>query len=94
MPDDRQAILPLPAGVAAQIKSSTSIPSLESAVLGLIGNSLDAASRKIEVSVDFSRGSVAVEDDGLGIPPKEFEERGGLGKLYREHFCYYIGNSY
>lgn len=25
-----------------------------------------------------------MEDDGLGIPPSEFGESGGLGKLYRE----------
>ena len=94
MPYNRRAILPLPAEVAAQIKSSTSIPSLGSAVIGLISNSLDAGARKIEVNVDFSKASAAVEDDGLGISPKEFKETGGLGKLYRRNLCYRFDSSF
>ena len=73
-------ILPLPTDVAAQIKSSTTIPSLASVVLGLVENSLDAGSRRIEINVDFRRGSCTVEDDGIGVAPEEFEESGGLGK--------------
>lgn len=84
MPDSSRTILPLPSEVAAQIKSSISIPSLTSAVIGLISNSLDAEAHKIDVSVDFSKGAATVEDDGLGISPKEFTEAGGLGKLHRE----------
>ena len=76
-------IRPLPADVAAQIKSSTSIPSLPRAVLGLVKNSLDAGASKIELSVDFGRGSCSIEDDGLGILPAEFECSGGLGKPFR-----------
>ena len=75
-------ILPLPPEVAAQIKSSTTIPSLSSVVIGLVENSLDAGPDKIDISVDFSRGSCTVEDDGLGIAPNEFKEEGGLGKAY------------
>ena len=85
MPDYSPPILPLPPEVAAQIKSSTAIPSLTSVVLGLITNSLDAQAHKIEVSVDFRRGAALVEDDGCGISPHEFTERGGLGKLHRKH---------
>lgn len=84
MPDINTTILPLPAQVAAQIKSSTTIPSLASVVLGLVENSLDARARRIEISVDFRRGSCTVEDDGDGIGPKEFAEEGGLGKPHRE----------
>ena len=83
MLEEKQSILPLPAGVAAQIKSSATIPSLASVVIGLISNALDAKACKIEISVDFGKGTASVEDDGLGIPPKEFAETGGLGKLYR-----------
>lgn len=84
MDDNTRAILPLPPQVAAQIKSSTSIPSLASVILGFIENSLDAEACKIDVSVDYSRGTASVEDDGVGIPPNEFTDRGGLGKMHRE----------
>ncbi len=76
-------ISPLPAEVAAQIKSSTAITSLGGVIIGLIENSLDAGARKIEASVDFRRGGCIVEDDGKGISPLEFSESGGLGKRYR-----------
>jgi DNA mismatch repair protein MLH3 len=75
-------ILPLPVEVAAQLKSSIAISSLDSVVVGLVENALDASACKIEVTVDFRRGSCTVEDDGLGILPIEFSETGGLGKPY------------
>ena len=77
-------ILPLPPEVAAQIKSSTTITSLSIVVLGLLANSLDADARRVDINVDLRRGAASVEDDGFGIPPKEFGEDGGLGKSYRE----------
>lgn len=77
------AIRPLPADVAAKIKSSTSITHLNGVILELIKNSLDAGARTALVSVDFKRGSCMVEDDGDGIPPAEFESTGGLGKAHR-----------
>lgn len=79
------SIQPLPLEVVAQIKSSTTITSLNGVIFELVKNALDAESSKIEISVDYSRGSCTVEDNGLGIPPSEFRENGGLGKLYREH---------
>ena len=78
-------IRPLPPQVAAQLKSSAAIPSLASVVLGLVANSLDANARKVNVSVDFSRGAASVEDDGMGIPPKEFGDSGGLGRPHRRN---------
>ena len=78
------SILPLPPEVAAQIKSSTTITSLSTVILGLLANSLDADARRVDISVDVRRGAATVEDDGNGIPPKEFGEFGGLGKPYRE----------
>ena len=75
-------ILPLPADVAVQIKSSTSITSLSDVVFGLVKNSLDAGATKIEVVVDSQRGSCMVEDDGHGISPVEFQDHGGLGKSH------------
>jgi DNA mismatch repair protein MLH3 len=80
-------IRPLPADVASQIKSSVSITSLNGVVLELLKNSLDACSHKVEIGIDYGRGSCNVEDDGLGIPPNEFREGGGLGKLHRASFC-------
>ncbi|KAF2665656.1 hypothetical protein BT63DRAFT_482576 [Microthyrium microscopicum] len=76
-------IKPLPDAVVAQIKSSASITTLNSVVLRLLANSLDAGAKKIEISIERSRGSCIVEDDGLGILPCEFTESGGLGKLHQ-----------
>lgn len=80
------SIQPLPHDVIAQIKSSTTITSLNGVVLELMKNSLDAGSTKIDISLDYSRGGCLVEDDGLGILPSEFCENGGLGRLYRGYF--------
>ena len=83
MSNTTSAIFPLPPEVAAQIKSSTTIISLSTVVLGLLANSLDADARRVDIHVDLRRGAASVEDDGNGIPPKEFSEHGGLGKAYR-----------
>lgn len=74
----------LPPDVVAQIKSSTTITSLNGVVCELVKNSLDAESTKISIDVDYARGGCVVEDDGLGIMPAEFLESGGLGKMYRK----------
>ncbi|KAL9579258.1 MAG: hypothetical protein Q9212_005215, partial [Teloschistes hypoglaucus] len=83
MTSSTTVIRPLPDHVAAQIKSSTAITSLENVVVELFKNSLDAGSRRIDIAVDFARGTCAVEDDGLGIIPGEFLDTGGLGKAFR-----------
>jgi DNA mismatch repair protein MLH3 len=87
-------ILPLPPDVVAQIKSSTAIVSLAGVVLELLHNALDAQATRIEATIDFARGACIVEDDGLGIPPCEFREEGGLCKLYcmRPHTPSIIGD--
>ncbi|KAK0705620.1 hypothetical protein B0H67DRAFT_594553 [Lasiosphaeris hirsuta] len=76
------SIRPLPGDVIAQIKSSIVITSLNGVVYGLLQNSLDAGASKVNVSLDYGRGSCTVEDNGLGIPPVDFYEDGGLGKLH------------
>ncbi len=89
------SIRPLPDEVVAQIKSSTTIVSLTGVVLELLKNSLDAKASKVDITVDFARGGCVVEDNGLGIPPAEFSQDGGLGKLYcmcRLHICKYKPN--
>ncbi|KAL9008755.1 MAG: hypothetical protein Q9173_006152 [Seirophora scorigena] len=82
MSSGNAAIQPLPEEVAAQIKSSATLTSLEDVIVGLVKNSLDAGSRRIDISVDFSRGGCTVEDDGCGISPGEFLDTGGLGKAF------------
>ena len=77
------SIHPLPPDVIAQIKSSISITDLNGVVCELMKNSLDAGSTKIDITIDYARGSCVVEDDGLGILPSEFGDTGSLGKLYR-----------
>ncbi|EEP81935.1 predicted protein [Uncinocarpus reesii 1704] len=80
------SIQPLPSKVAAQIESSTSITSLNGAILGLVKNSLDADAQTITITVDFQKGGCTVEDDGTGIPAFEFGEKGNLGKLHRKQY--------
>jgi DNA mismatch repair protein MLH3 len=77
------SIQALPPDVVAQIKSSTTITSLNGVIFELVQNCLDAEATKIDINVDYARGGCIVEDDGLGILPTEFGENGGLGKLYR-----------
>ncbi|KAI0007993.1 hypothetical protein F4779DRAFT_589424 [Xylariaceae sp. FL0662B] len=76
------SIQQLPENVISQIKSSTTITSLNGVICGLVKNSLDANATRITVSVDYGRGNCSVEDNGLGIPPAEFKVNGGLGKLH------------
>jgi DNA mismatch repair protein MLH3 len=80
------SIQPLPPEVVAQIKSSITISSLNVVVCELVKNSLDASSTKVEITVDYSRGACAVDDNGVGILPAEFDVGGGLGRLYRQDF--------
>ncbi|KAI0970961.1 hypothetical protein F4678DRAFT_108908 [Xylaria arbuscula] len=76
------SIQPLPDKVVAQIKSSTTITTLNAVVCGLLRNALDSGASKVTVSVDYVRGNCCVEDNGWGIPPAEFQPSGGLGKLH------------
>ncbi|OTB05304.1 hypothetical protein M426DRAFT_319853 [Hypoxylon sp. CI-4A] len=76
------SIQQLPEHVIAQIKSSTTITSLNSVVCGLVKNSLDAEATKINIYLDYLRGNCTVEDNGFGIPPSEFKSTGGIGKLH------------
>lgn len=75
-------ILPLSQDAISRIQSSKQITSLSGVALALVQNSLDAGSTKIDVSVNFGRGSCTVEDNGTGIPRVEFFETGGLGKMH------------
>lgn len=88
------SIRPLPEEVVAQIKSSTAIVSLTDVVIELLKNSLDAKATRIDVTVEFARGGCTVEDDGMGIPPAEFSEDGGLGKLYCSYTSCCTQNAY
>ncbi|KAM5469758.1 DNA mismatch repair protein [Microsporum audouinii] len=72
----------LPQEVAGQIRSSSVVTNLNGVILELIKNSLDARASTITVMVDFQKGTCTVEDNGLGIPPDEFHENGGIGKLH------------
>ncbi|CAG8955602.1 hypothetical protein HYFRA_00009556 [Hymenoscyphus fraxineus] len=76
------SIQPLPPAVIAQIKSSIVITSLNAVICELAKNSLDAGSTKLDISVDYAKGGCVVEDNGVGIPPSEFRDGGGLGMLH------------
>jgi DNA mismatch repair protein MLH3 len=83
----KSSIEPLPVQAQLQLTSSVALNSLNDAIIGLIKNSLDSQAQTIHVEVDFSRGCCCVEDDGIGIPAKEFEEPGGLGLMHCELRC-------
>ena len=84
----REAILPLPPDVQAQVQSSITITSLNDVVCELVKNSLDAGATRINISVDPGRGATEVEDNGMGIPATDFALDGGLGKHFRMlHKC-------
>lgn len=72
----------LPPAVVAQIRSSTTITSLNGTFIELLKNALDAKATKIHADIDYLRGSCVIEDDGRGILSAEFEEAGGLGRLH------------
>ena len=76
-------ILPLDHCASAQVKASSVITNLNDVVEGLLVNSLDAAATRIEISVDYPRLQVTVEDNGNGIPAAEFGKNGGLGRMHR-----------
>jgi DNA mismatch repair protein MLH3 len=80
------SIQKLPPDVIAQIKSSTTITSINGVLCELLKNSLDAGCTKAEITVDYAKGGCVVEDNGFGIAPAEFREEGGLGKLHRRYF--------
>ena len=84
MPPKTASIQTLPTDVAAQLKSSVTIASLNFVVLGLVTNSLEAGASNIDVVIDYSRGTCIVEDDGCGIAHAEFEASGGLCKPFRK----------
>lgn len=75
-------ILPLSTDAVAQIHSSKNITSLQGVILSLLENSLDAGSTKVEIIADFRRWGCTVEDNGSGIPHREFLEDGGLLQMY------------
>ena len=75
-------ILSLAEDAISQIHSSKQITSLLGVVASLLENSLDAGANKAIIEVDFRRGACTVEDNGRGIPFREFEEAGGMGKMY------------
>ncbi|RKF78790.1 putative dna mismatch repair protein [Golovinomyces cichoracearum] len=77
------SIFALSPDVINQVKSYSSVTSLNEVIYELLKNSLDASATKAEITVDYSRGTCSIEDNGLGIPPCEFHEAGGLGKAYR-----------
>ena len=75
-------ILPLSEDAISRINSSKQITSLSGVILALLENALDAEATKIDISVNFARGSCIVEDNGKGISSVESSEHGGLGKTH------------
>ena len=84
----------LPEDAIDRIKSSATVTSLNEVACGLLANSLDAESSKVNIHIDYLLGNCVVEDNGEGISSNEFEETGGLGKPHRafhlRHVCAHL----
>ncbi|KAL7276305.1 DNA mismatch repair protein [Rhizina undulata] len=78
MSHDAPSIKPLPDSVKARLRSTLNITSLSDAISELIQNSLDAEANNIKVQVNLSRNSCVVEDDGVGIVPRDLERIGEM----------------
>ncbi|KAF8245550.1 hypothetical protein K440DRAFT_662730 [Wilcoxina mikolae CBS 423.85] len=72
-------ILPLPPSVISRLRSTVTIPSLTVAVSELIQNSLDASSTQLTLTINPSRPSFTLTDNGHGIHP---EQLSSVGTLY------------
>lgn len=75
-------ILPLSNEAISQLHSSKHITSLQTVILCLVENALDAGASNIAVALDWRRGACSVEDNGTGIPAYEFDENGALARMY------------
>ncbi|EFQ98826.1 hypothetical protein MGYG_01841 [Nannizzia gypsea CBS 118893] len=84
----------LPQDVARQMTSSSIVTNLNGVIVELVKNSLDADASTVTINIDFQKGTCTVEDDGIGIPPNEFHESGGLGKLHHTSKFYAAGQIY
>ncbi|KIX00119.1 uncharacterized protein Z518_10256 [Rhinocladiella mackenziei CBS 650.93] len=75
-------IILLPADVRSKVSSSYEIASPQHVIEGLFQNALDAEATSINIEVDFTKGSILVCDDGIGIREGEFAENGHLAQLH------------
>ncbi|OCF43963.1 hypothetical protein I317_02233 [Kwoniella heveanensis CBS 569] len=75
-------ITPLPTPTSTKLRSTLVIPTFPQIISELAQNSLDAGSRKIEVTVDLRKGfqGVRVVDDGCGVDREGLKK---IGKRFR-----------
>lgn len=66
-------ILPLEMETQTKLASSVRLLSLNQVIMGLLENALDARSRTIRITLNYSWGFCSVQDDGVGIDKQEFE---------------------
>ncbi|OCF31280.1 hypothetical protein I316_07066 [Kwoniella heveanensis BCC8398] len=75
-------ITPLPTPTSTKLRSTLVVPTFPQIISELAQNSLDAGSRKIEVTVDLRKGfeGVRVVDDGCGVDREGLKK---IGKRFR-----------
>lgn len=78
-PSPPRAIVPLPASAISRLRSSLTLPTLSLAISEVFQNALDASATELSLTLNPTRPSFAVSDNGHGIPPEHIPL---LGTLY------------
>src|SRR5437016_2244352 len=79
MPSPPPPIRALPPAVVSRLRGAVVLPSLAGAVSELLQNSLDAGATQLDLTVNPSRPSIALADNGHGIHP---DHVGAVGTPY------------
>lgn len=72
-PDLLKPIGKLPPSASSLLRSTVIVPSIQSCLVELVQNALDAQSSKIEVHVDLDTWTIRCQDDGTGMLPTTLE---------------------
>jgi DNA mismatch repair protein MLH3 len=78
-PSDAPPILPLPPTVISRLRSSVTLPTLSAAISELLQNALDATATQLSLTLNASKPSFTLTDNGHGIHPDHVTS---IGTLY------------
>jgi len=69
-------ILPLPASVISRLRSTITVPTVSAAISELLQNALDATATELSLTLNPTRPSFALSDNGHGIHPNHISSIG------------------